>query len=318
MKAANTASVLTAMAAVAALLFTGLSLQQNTAELGNRSREIDLAQGSQVTDRFTAAIAQLGDKSIEVRLGGIFALQRIMIDSPRDQTAIVKILSAYIRTHGKGAEKVAFTGAPARDVARVDVASAAVVIAGRDASRDSSEAVNNLDLITWSGARLPGADFPDPSSLDYVKLTGADLRRADLSAASLSHADFTEANLADASLLFADLVYAQLKNANLEGANIAESQLYGADLSRANLKNSLLEGAELHMCSLAGADLRGADLRDASIYDCDFSGANLRKVNLRNADLTRVDLTGAQLDGADFRGAKLKEVRLPENVKIRR
>ncbi|MER8237537.1 pentapeptide repeat-containing protein [Streptomyces sp. NPDC094049] len=271
-----------------------------------------------MTERFTAAVAQLGNESIDVRLGGIFALERIIIDSPRDQTAIIKILSAYIRIHGKTTEKANFLGARSKDQALADVAAAAIVVAARDSSQDGSEAVDNLDLLTWTGAHLNGVDFPDSAELNYVNLTGADLRHADLSAASLDNARFTKANLASANLNFAQLTNAQLQNANLERAQIADTSFDSADLSHANLNNSLLEGAQFHRCNLTGTDLRGADLTRASFFDCDLAGADLRNANLRNADLTRVDLTRARLDGADLRGAKLSEVKLPKRANFRR
>ncbi|WP_371621563.1 hypothetical protein OG245_00620 [Streptomyces sp. NBC_01116] len=39
----------------------------------------------QITDRYTAAVGNLGEDKMDVRLGGIYALERIMQDSRRDQ-----------------------------------------------------------------------------------------------------------------------------------------------------------------------------------------------------------------------------------------
>ncbi|MEW2404441.1 hypothetical protein [Streptomyces sp. NPDC046862] len=63
------------LAAVAALLFTGLSARQAQNELGNRRKELNIAQEGHVAERFTAAVEQLGDKSADVKLGGIYDLQ---------------------------------------------------------------------------------------------------------------------------------------------------------------------------------------------------------------------------------------------------
>jgi hypothetical protein len=46
--------------------------------------QLQIAEQGQITDRYNAAITNLGAQSIEVRLGGIYALQRLMQDSPRD------------------------------------------------------------------------------------------------------------------------------------------------------------------------------------------------------------------------------------------
>jgi hypothetical protein len=46
------------------------------------SRELSVAQEGQITDRYTKAVENLGEDAIDVRLGGVYALQRIMEDSP--------------------------------------------------------------------------------------------------------------------------------------------------------------------------------------------------------------------------------------------
>jgi hypothetical protein len=49
-------------------------------------------------DRYTKAVEQLGWDKIDVRLG-VYALQRLMRDSPTDQPTIMEVLAAYIREH---------------------------------------------------------------------------------------------------------------------------------------------------------------------------------------------------------------------------
>jgi len=56
----------------------------------------------QVTERFTRAIELLGssengEPNLEMRLGGIFALERIARDSPEDHWTIMEVLTAYVR-----------------------------------------------------------------------------------------------------------------------------------------------------------------------------------------------------------------------------
>ena len=55
------------------------------------------AEQGQFTDRYNAAITNLGSRSIDIRLGGIYALQRLMQDSPRDQPTIIAVLCAFVR-----------------------------------------------------------------------------------------------------------------------------------------------------------------------------------------------------------------------------
>jgi hypothetical protein len=51
----------------------------------------------QITDRFTKAIDQLGKDTLAVRLGGIYALERIARDSESDHWAVMEVLTALVR-----------------------------------------------------------------------------------------------------------------------------------------------------------------------------------------------------------------------------
>jgi hypothetical protein len=84
------AQILGGVALLSGVYFTGRTLQVN--------RE------GQITERFTRAIDQLGevdDKGaprLEIRLGGIYALERIAWDSPeRDNSTVMEVLTAYVR-----------------------------------------------------------------------------------------------------------------------------------------------------------------------------------------------------------------------------
>jgi hypothetical protein len=86
LEASARSTIVTALLGVAAVVgavFTG--------------RTYLLARQGHITDRYTKAIGQLGDGQLEIRLGGIYALERIAIDSARDHSTIVEVLSAYIR-----------------------------------------------------------------------------------------------------------------------------------------------------------------------------------------------------------------------------
>jgi hypothetical protein len=62
------------------------------------AKTLRTTQEGQITDRFTKAIEQLGNKKhLTVRLGGIYALERIARDSSKDHWQIMEVLMAYIR-----------------------------------------------------------------------------------------------------------------------------------------------------------------------------------------------------------------------------
>jgi hypothetical protein len=88
-----------AQAVGATVLLIGLYLTAKT---------LRTTQEGQITDRFTKAINQLGEpgpEKLAIRLGGIYALERIARDSLRDKPPIVEILAAYVRAHAAWKEE---------------------------------------------------------------------------------------------------------------------------------------------------------------------------------------------------------------------
>src|SRR5580658_4175970 len=71
---AITASSLPGLAAVFALVFTGLQVRATNGQLQATKDQLQITEQGQITDRYNAAITNLGSTSIEVRLGGIYAL----------------------------------------------------------------------------------------------------------------------------------------------------------------------------------------------------------------------------------------------------
>jgi uncharacterized protein YjbI with pentapeptide repeats len=206
-----------------------------------------LTEQGQVTDRYAKAIEHLGSDKLDVRIGGIYALERIARDSARDHATVIEVLAAFLREHSQDddANAPATADALERDPGAVgwprsDLQAALTVIRRRDPRHDT-----------------------DPIDLSRARLRRCDLARANLTGAFLSHADLRGAYLAGADLTSARLVRAQLAGARLPDANLASARLIDADLSHANLAGADLAGADLTGADLTGADLDGATLTDA-------------------------------------------------------
>ena len=60
-------------------------------------KTVGVVEEGHITDRFTKAIAQLGDDKMAIRLGGIYALERVAKDSEKDHGPIMEVLTAYVR-----------------------------------------------------------------------------------------------------------------------------------------------------------------------------------------------------------------------------
>jgi hypothetical protein len=227
------------------------------------ARNFALSREGQVTDRYTKAIEQLGSKEIDVRIGGIYALERIARDSAKDHPTVMEVLTAFIPLHSHDEWSLPAgqdgTRLPRHDslvpgrAPRPDIQLALTVVARRDSKRD----IRTIDL---TGADLTGADLPD----------------ADLIGAALSYVDFTDANLSDAALTGAYLYRAKFNGAYLGRTDLAETVLIRADFS----------GAQL-----------GADLRDADLTEADLTGAQFfAQAEFGNQTKSPVKLTGANLN----------------------
>ena len=74
-----------------------------------------------MTDRFTKAIEQLGSDKLDVRIGGIYALERIARDSAKDHPTVMEVLTAFIREHSREPwppSDAASNGGPTRPIGR--------------------------------------------------------------------------------------------------------------------------------------------------------------------------------------------------------
>jgi uncharacterized protein YjbI with pentapeptide repeats len=272
----------------------------------------DLQRRGQVTERFSKAIDQLGarganeSEKVDIRLGGIYALEQIAGDSKDLHWPVVEVLTAFIREHAKaavapqsapkqsGADQVAVSSHKAAP----DIQAALTVLGRRHSERDQGQ----VDLVE-------------------ANLQGGDLRRAKLQRAQLRQANLQGANLLEANLQGAILVGAKLQDANLYEANLQGADLHEADLQGAYLHGANLQGAYLHGANLQGAKLRWAELQDAILLQAKLRGAQLQdaelgRANLQGANLYEADLRGANLYEADLRGANLRQADLQAAVGV--
>jgi hypothetical protein len=263
-------TLLVGTAAIVALALTWRSVNATNDQL-------HVTEQGQYTDRYNAAITNLGSKSVDVRLGGVYALQRIMQDSHRDQPAIVAVLCAFVRDRAtlatiKSGHVALSPASPISSWPPTDIRAALTVVGTRDTAHDGSTTVVDLSGAHLSGANLSGAHLSG-ADLTGSNLTRAHLSGADLSSAHLSSAGLIGANLSDAILSGATLSGADLTDANLVRADFFHATLIEANLSGANLSDAMLSGAYLFSAGLASANLTGANLYRADLSGADLSGA---------------------------------------------
>jgi hypothetical protein len=234
-----------------------------------------------ISNQVSKGFEQLGnEKSMVVRLGGIYALEGVMNTSEEYHKPVLEALSAFVRD---GTRTETGDGPPATDI------QAALTVIGRRAA------------IGTGRPNLANAHIPK-----------ADLSGANLGGANLSGANLTSADLRDANLTSADLRGAHLSGANLSGANLTTADLRDADVTSANLRgadltSAILEGANLTSAFLDGAVPRGA----ANLTSANLGGARLTRAALSYANLSGTPLLGRRRSDPRHPGGRQPDQRQP-------
>jgi hypothetical protein len=204
------------------LTWRNLRITQNAA-----LKNLQLTQDRQITEHYTRAVEQLGSGQLEVRLGAIYALERIAMDSERDYWPIMEVLTAKIRENAPRKE----------ETPRAQEKS----LPSEPQPTQNTQSLPKLATDTQAVLTVLGR-----RTRTYGK--GGEERRL-----NLANTDFRGADLRKAQLQGAHLEATQLQEADLRGA-----QLQGAHLQEAQLQGAYLRGAQLQEADLGGAQLEGS------------------------------------------------------------
>ena len=217
-------------------------------------RQVNVTREGQITERFTRAVDQVGSSNVDVRIGGLYALERIAKNSEADRNSVQFLLGAFVRGHANW--PVGTQGGPEHPTATVD------------------------EKLPWLRVRAPdiqaamGILGRRPRSRDeqIIYMSRVDLRCLALRGSKLSGSKFRYTNLARSVL-----VGVHLDHSDLTRADLRQSRLQGSTLTFANLYGATLRGANLRNTNLSNADLRGADLHEAVLDGAQLAGARADK-----------------------------------------
>jgi hypothetical protein len=252
----------------AAVIAWAALTQSRTARLRHEEQtKADLQR--RITESFSKACEQLGSDKLAVRLGGIYTLERISLESWKDYWPVMETLSAFVRERSLETEQ--------KDPhIATDVAAVMTLITRRSDAAKTYEADNSL----------------------HFDLSNSDLRGAQLYHLELVSALMTGVNFQGAHLLHCDLSRSRLQRANLRHGHFDHVQIYSADLTGANMS-----GSRWHACSLNETYLRRTDLTkasiSASIFEYPMDGASMDGAIVNGADL-RGAVTKDEVTTGDF------------------
>lgn len=270
------AAVTASLGALVALPFTVLKTIYNR-------RQTHVAEQGHITEQINKAVENLGatrslrDKdgnevhtpNLEVRIGGILALERISKASPDDHVQIMEILCAYIRENApKGNERICVWSEALYALDQFDD--------NEDGQlrRISYLQLSSGELRKWAG------DLPQPTSdiRQALEVIGRFQRRVSVSRAISNGAE-----------LRPDL----------------RIDLRGTNLQRANLKGLNFSGALFNGAQLDGADFSGTSLVEVDFTDASLIAARLDNCQISNPTMCEATITAFYGDNADLQDTSL-------------
>jgi hypothetical protein len=183
-------------------------------------RTLQVNREGQITERFTRAIDQLGkiengQKLFEIRVGGIYALERIARESEEDYEPIMEVLTAYVRQNAPLK--------PEKETAEEE---------SDKEERTPDPDIQAITTVLRRLTRLHGQGQPGRLDLHDTDLYRANLYRANLQesilqGAILQGAILQESILQGAYLYMAKVTDEQLADTlSLQGATMPDFQEY--------------------------------------------------------------------------------------------
>jgi hypothetical protein len=240
--------LLAALAGLGGLYFTSQNLKQtrrDTEKQLQQARESQqqtqrLTEQGQITERFTRAIEQLGATDdttskprLELRLGGIYALERIAGDSPeRDYSTVVEVLTAYVRQNtpqAPGPSEGSSEAASPSNEPTAEADEGTQQPAPLQPRRPTADIQAILDVLRRVQTRVPEEsrtrlDLSEAYLLGG-RLSGTNLQEAYLGATNLQYADLQGADLQGAKRITNEELEQQAWS--LKGATMPNGQTYG-------------------------------------------------------------------------------------------
>ncbi|RSM39877.1 hypothetical protein DMA12_28680 [Amycolatopsis balhimycina DSM 5908] len=237
--------------------------RQRTLELQLTETTRDLEE-RRVTELYTKAVEQLGSDKAPVRLGGLYALERLGQDNPKQRQTIVNVWCAYLRMPFK-APVVGLRGSAALDLADDPEESELLV-------RLAVQEMLKTHLSHDAGGYWPGM------SIDLQRATLVDFR---LSGCTVTAADFSRARF--------------IGQLHIRGTRFTrQAGFYGTDFRDiVNFDRSVFEEGAFFSRAHFAADVRFTRVRSGGRFE--FSRAVFDEgAHFEGGDHQELDLADAQ------------------------
>ncbi len=322
----------------------------------NAELNIIATEEKQITERFSKAIEHLGSEKLEVRLGGIYSLERIAKDSEKDYWQIIEVLTAFVREkyslerkqkpfnfsetneerereyyeryqHEQEYGYDDYEEVPKKSPNQEYIHPASVEVQavlnaiGRRIKPQNSPEEESIDLsrTELSGVFLTGnlrGVNFEGSNLQWAKIKDANLSCSNFSGAKLEVVEIENTDLQDASFQDATLQWSKLTNVNLSTSNLENANFTESQLEKVIFDYSVVSGTNFSESKFTKVLLKNSNFQDSCIDRIDLSYADLKNLNLQSFDLHDATLKCADLENAFLDEAYLKNVSFEEATLI--
>jgi uncharacterized protein YjbI with pentapeptide repeats len=248
--------------------------------------------------------------NIEVRIGAIYALERIAKHNLDEHIQIMEILCAYVRENAPIKKQNPQKERYAKP--RSDVQTALTVIGRRTEKQRNVESspnvmwptVHDSDVIRETGAGKNKVTKFSAALLERLNLGVAPLALSkhfnlDFSLCELAGVDFSEGNFANTNFRGSNLSGAQLMGANLQNCDFWDAVLKDAHLSFADMSGSRMWDANLCAARLVHTRLHCVEFWD-TIFDekVDITDATFYLATFREVNLSLVEISNHQIEAS--------------------
>jgi uncharacterized protein YjbI with pentapeptide repeats len=272
------AQILGGLVVLVGLILTYYSYQLNVDKQ-------DLDRERQMTDRFSKAIEHLADEKQSIRLGGLFELERISKDSPKDFSSAMEVISSFIREKSPF-QKTTYDEKKENEIIYLNIKYRKY--------QDLTEEEKNYVLpeeIKLALKIIGRREIKSETDHKVLNLRGININKADLSNLEFSDVDFSGSNLygvnfRESKLLNANLSDSILYNCNFYKGKIFDSEITNSDLRQAKfleteISNSDLSYSDCTLTEFIGTVFKQLEFFDSNFYLTDFSRADLHELIIR-------------------------------------
>jgi uncharacterized protein YjbI with pentapeptide repeats len=261
----------------------------------------------------------------EVRLGAIYALEKLARDDLDMHWPIMETLCAYVRENAGVANHPSDEAIAVFSDDYFSLDSNQQEIRDRfkrDCGRPSVDVQASISVIgrrTSSQKDYETRRREDPNT-NVKNAWRLDLRSCNLSNINFSGLDFNEALFNDSSLNFCNFEKSSLNNSSFISASAIETRynntiitgtrFHGTHLEQAYFGRAKINEASFTSSKMAHAKFLEAEIRESKFGWADLIEAQFDKSKIKNVDFMRARLAGASFDGTTIAGGTARRCNL--------